>query len=224
MHACAHKQAFHSCTVTVNNRRTVLTSDAHMHKLSFQCHPWLFLLLFQTAHQHHAHPYHSDIFLISSFHPFLFVPLPQSLTPVSPLLPPSLCRHASSQSVSEKCCCQLTFPITPPVAQTMDTLLTSGDRAERERNLKWSTRAISLSLTHLLSLTTVAFLSYASFPTLSVCMSICDLIYCKNCRVAHGSQKKVIHLLITRKPDFNFTYISEHTIQRQIPLYIFTIL
>lgn len=96
--------------------------------------------------------------------------LSSSLFPLSILLslftptPPSLYLCASSQSVSEKCCCQLTFPITPPVAQTMDTLLTSGDRAERDQHLKLSTRARSLSLcfSH-----TCLFVIY-----LSICLSI----------------------------------------------------
>lgn len=179
MHACTHKQAFLSCTVAVSNRRTVLTlMHIYRHAHSFNSvssiigrQPWLFFFffwLYQTSHQHHTHPYHSFILLISSFHPFLSVR--PSLSP-SPLFPPSfsLCLRASSQSVSEKCCCQLTFPITPPVAKTMDTLLTSGDRAERERNLKCSTRAISLS--HSLAFTSPCCLSVSLSRLIPSCLS-----------------------------------------------------
>lgn len=177
MHACTHKQAFLSCTVAVSNRRTVLTLMHIQTCTLFQfsvIHNWsptmafFFVVVCTKPPISITHPYHSFILLISSFHPFLSVR--PSLSP-SPLFPPSLslCLRASSQSVSEKCCCQLTFPITPPVAKTMDTLLTSGDRAERERNLKWSTRAISLS--HSLAFTSPCCLSVSLSRLIPSCLS-----------------------------------------------------
>lgn len=81
-----------------------------------------------------------------SFNSILSSAIPFILLSMHPFFSVSRCLCASSQSVSKKCCCQLTFPITPRVAQTMDTLLTSGDRAERGQNLEWSARTISLTL------------------------------------------------------------------------------
>lgn len=181
MHACTHKQAFLSCTVAVSNRRTVLTlMHIYRHAHSFNSvssiigrQPWLFFFFLIVPNlpsaSHTPLPFfHPPHFLLPSFP--LCPPFPLSLSP-SPLFPPSfsLCLRASSQSVSEKCCCQLTFPITPPVAKTMDTLLTSGDRAERERNLKCSTRAISLS--HSLAFTSPCCLSVSLSRLIPSCLS-----------------------------------------------------
>lgn len=155
MHACTdtHKGGHYSC--------------AHSYSESGWAPP---LARIQTyAHTTHAytntvhtpwnqwHPYWDQVWLFLHasllINRIIFLPIPpssSSLPPVAPRPPSRLfpsvpvCPCASSQSVSEKCCCQLTFPITPLVSQSMDTLLTSGDRADREWHLKQSTRATSL--------------------------------------------------------------------------------
>lgn len=179
MHACTHKQAFLSCTVAVSNRRTVLTlMHIYRHAHSFNSvssiigrQPWLFFL-FVCTKPPISITHTLTILSSSSFPPSILSSLsalPSLPHPCFPLLSLSVCLRASSQSVSEKCCCQLTFPITPPVAKTMDTLLTSGDRAERERNLKCSTRAISLS--HSLAFTSPCCLSVSLSRLIPSCLS-----------------------------------------------------
>lgn len=109
---------------------------------------WIFLACQPASTQRRPFPSCSDpLDFLASNPPLRFLLFCSCPTPPPAALrhPTHVCLRASSRSVSEKCCCQLTFPITPPVGQTMDTLLMSGDRAEREPHTKQRTRARSLS-------------------------------------------------------------------------------
>lgn len=151
MHACTdtHKGGHYSWAHSYSESgwapplariQTHPRTHTHSYKLKYRTHPLesmtsllrssVAVLARFPSHQHDPFPSYSTIFIKSSS--------------CGPSTPPPVCPRASSQSVSEKCCCQLTFPITPLVSQSMDTLLTSGDRADREWHPKQSTRATSL--------------------------------------------------------------------------------